>query len=253
MALDQLPPALTAYINRAGIALEYDDFFAETVLFRFDTDLLDKLLPAPCRLLDVGCGTGRHVVHFAGRGFDVTGVDLSTHMLLTAATKCHQHSVQAELLQHDIRDLSMLDANSFDAAICMFSTLGMIRGRTNRLKVLQGAYRALRPGGQFVFHVHNRWHNLFSAAGRAWLLRTYLSGWLNGEIGDKQMQQYRGIPNMFLHVFTLREIKRMVASAGMNIEAIVHLNELRDGPLSPCCCRGLRANGFIVVCRKKAG
>ncbi len=63
-----------------------------------------------------------------------------------------------------------------------------------------------------MLHVHNRWYNLFSAEGRRWLLANIV-GWLLGrdvEPGDKFFE-YRGIPQMFLHVFTRHELVRLLA------------------------------------------
>jgi len=252
MTVDHLAPSVALYIESATIAERYDDFFAHTKLFLYDTAVLDELLPRPCRLIDLGSGTGRHVVHFARRGFDVTGVDLSQHMLILTAAKCNANGVRADLHQLDLADLSHFPDGSFDAATCMFSTIGMMRGHSNRVNFVRDVHRILRPGGLFVFHAHNRWHNLLSSEGRLWLLKTLLFGWTTGEIGDRRMHDYRGIPDMFLHVFSLGELRRLVAAGGMSIERIFYLNELRDDELPPRMGRSIRANGFIVACRRSA-
>ena len=125
-----------------------------------------------------------------------------------------------------------------------------MRGHSNRVHFMRDVHRILRPGGLFVFHAHNRWHNLRSAEGRLWLLKTLLLGWMTGEIGDRRMHDYRGIPDMFLHVFSLCELRRLVAAGGMSIERVFYLNELRDDELPPCMGRSIRANGFIIACRR---
>ena len=250
MATDPVPPSIASYVHSTQIAQSYDHYFANTALFAYDTTLLDELLPQPCRLIDLGCGTGRHTVHFAAKGFDVTGVDLSQYMLIQTAAKCHERGVRADLHQLNLCDLSTFPDGGFDAAICMFSTLGMIRGGANRRTLLREVRRILRPGGRFIFHVHNRWHNLTVPDGRRWLLYTYSVGWLTGEVGDKSMENYRGIPGMYLHVFSQGELERLVSAARMTVERIVYLNEERDGELPPCSWRSVRANGFIVVCAK---
>ena len=47
-----------------------------------EADLIERMLarhrvPRPCRVLDIGCGTGRHAFALARRGYEVTGIDRS--------------------------------------------------------------------------------------------------------------------------------------------------------------------------------
>jgi SAM-dependent methyltransferase len=132
----------------------------------------------------------------------------------------------------------------------MFSTLGMVRGRQNRLQVLRHTHRLLKPGGKFVLHVHNRWYNLFDPQGRGWLLQNLFGAVMrrNQEPGDKFFD-YRGIPNMFLHVFTRRELKADLTAAGFRIVEFIALDTRRRHALRHSWLLGrLRANGWIVVC-----
>ena len=230
------------------MALDYDRYFSGTRLFDFDVDVLDGLLTTPGKLLDLGCGSGRHVVHFARRSFDVTGLDLSGHMLGVTRDKLIREGLHAELLQHDLCEPGLFDDDVFDYAVCMFSTLGLIRGRAHRVNALREVRRVLKPGGLFVFHVHNRWHNVFDPQGRAWLLRTCLTMPLQGyEVGDKIMENYRLIPRMYLHIFSLGEVRSMLRRAGLKLCEVISLNRARDGRLSGKWLRSVRANGFLVV------
>lgn len=232
------------------MALDYDRYFSGTRLFDFDTEVLDGLLTPPGKLLDLGCGTGRHVVHFARRDFDVTALDLSPHMLDVCRHKLVRAGLHATLVEHDLCDLDLFEPASFDYVLCMFSTLGLIRGRTNRLVVLRQVRRVLKPEGLLVFHVHNRWHNLFDPQGRLWLLQTYLTQPFRGyQVGDKIMETYRLIPRMYLHIFSLGEVRRMVRRAGLTLQDVVYLNTARDGKLTGRHWRSVRANGFLVVAR----
>jgi SAM-dependent methyltransferase len=82
------------------------------------------------RLLDIGCGTARHVIHFARRGHCVVGADLSAHMIRVAREKARQASVPASLVRADMVDLPRLfQPGSFDYALCMFSTIGLVAGQ----------------------------------------------------------------------------------------------------------------------------
>ena len=57
------------------------------------------------RILDVGCGTGRHAIELAKRGYSVTGVDLSDSMLQQAMEKAHGEKVSVNFLKADAREL----------------------------------------------------------------------------------------------------------------------------------------------------
>ncbi len=243
-----ITPATWEYIRRPDIAEDYDRYFCGNELFHFDTEALDRWMPSPGRLLDLGCGTGRHLVHFAKRGFEVTGIDLSEHMLAVACRKLAEAGCGATLLSGDISRLDEMDLGHFDYVICMFSTLGMVYGAENRLRMLRAVRNVLEPHGLFCFHVHNRWHNLWDREGRRYLRRA-LWRWLlrRPEAFQKLVDGYRGITGMSLYVFSAREIKRVARDAGFSIRELVYLNHARNAPLRGPV-RGVRANGFLVLC-----
>jgi len=247
---DPITPGVRDYLASRHIAEDYDRYFQYNELFRFDTQALDRWLKEPGRLLDLGCGTGRHVAHFAARGFEVTGVDLSEHMLAAARRKLGAERVAATLVQGDITRLGELGLGRFDGAICMFSTLGMIYGAENRLRFMRSVRELLEPGGLFAFHVHNRWHNLLYADGRQYLWRA-LRDRLRGrpEAYQKEVEGYRGIQALSLYVFTDREARRVARAAGFEVEELLYLNQRRNGVLRGPC-KGLRANGFLLCCRR---
>jgi len=240
--------ALWEYVSRPDIALLYDSYFRGMGLFAFDCQVLDLLLRKPGRLLDMGSGTGRHLVHFARRGFDVTGVELSQHMIGVAGRKLAAEHLSARMVQGDFCEMSAMPDGSFESVICMFSTLGMVKGRANRTAALAEAFRVLAPGGIFVMHAHNRFHNLFISGGRIRLLASYLRAFAGrGEVGDLIIDGYRGVPRMFLHSYSARELRRVLDRAGFSRIKLLHLNEertnvIRAGPLA-----GLLANGFIAA------
>jgi len=241
-----IPPSTWEYVQSPRIARDYDLYYQGTRLLDFDSQVLDSLIPNPGTLLDLGCGTGRHVLQFARRGFDVTGLDLSPHMLRVTRDKLEAESLKADLVPQDLCDLSRFDSVSFDYVICMFSTLGLIRGRAHRTDVLRQVRRLLKPGGLLVLHVHNRWFNLFDREGRAWLLRNhFLMPFQGYELGDRIFDNLSPIPHMYLHIFSLREVRRMLWQAGFSSQAVICLNRARDAELPKPFLRSLRSNGFI--------
>jgi ubiquinone/menaquinone biosynthesis C-methylase UbiE len=250
----QLPPGVTRglweYTQTDHIATDYDDYFAQNSLFEFDEAVLRRHFSRPGRLVDLGCGTGRLLMGFVRDGFQGLAIDLSHHMLSVVGEKAEQEGLQIDRLQTNMVAMDCLSDNSVDYCMCMFSTLGMIRGRANRRRVLRHVRRMLRPDGLFALHVHNRWYNLFEPQARTWLAgNLVLSRFQKGvEPGDKFFD-YRGISSMFLHVFTKRELLADLTSSGFRVRELVSLDRHRHRPLPhPWLLGRLRANGWIVVC-----
>lgn len=242
--------ALWEYAQADHIAEDYDDYFAYNSLFEFDNALLTRHFTKPGVLVDLGCGTGRLLVPFARKGFQCVAVDLSRPMLEVVGRKAEAERLPIDRVLTNFVQLDGLKDASADYVICMFSTLGMVRGRANRAIVLRHVARLLKPDGLFVLHLHNRWYNLFDAQGRGWLVGNALRS-LRGieEPGDKVFD-YRGIPNMFLHVFTRGEMLRDLRHAGLEVMELTALDTQRRHALRwPRLFGRLRANGWIAVCR----
>ena len=243
--------SLREYLSRRDIAALYDGYFRGMRLFEFDTQVLDALFDEPGRLLDIGCGTGRHLLHFARRGFEVTGVDLSEHMIAIAREKLAAEGLTARIVRTNFCDLEELNDESFDHAICMFSTLGMVRQRCNRSKALAEVHRVLVPGGTFVMHAHNRMHNLWNPEGLRRLLKSYMGALVGRcEAGDLTINGYRGVPRMYLHSYTARELRGTISAAGPQMHKLLCLNESRGALIRSGPPAGLVANGFIAIARK---
>jgi len=105
------------YVFDFKVARQYDKWY-QSPQNRFVADLEDQLLLRLLepvrgeRVLDIGCGTGRHLSMFLELGLDVTGLDASPHMLAIAREKLGH---RAELYQGLAEDLPFED-NSFDIA-----------------------------------------------------------------------------------------------------------------------------------------
>jgi SAM-dependent methyltransferase len=100
-------------------------------------------------LLDIGCGRGRHAGLFAKAGMRVTGLDISEDSIQEARSAWPM----VDFHVHDMRHTFAEDR--FDAAVCLFTTLGYFDALEDDLAVLRAAHDALRPGGQLVIDFMN--------------------------------------------------------------------------------------------------
>ncbi len=116
------------------------------------------------RVLDVGCGTGRHAHEMARRGIDVHGIDISQRFIeLAAANRPSDErntpmggfrSSHATFERADARSLAF--DSEFDAVVCLCQgAFGMMTADGEDAAVIAGVARALRPGGRFALSAFN--------------------------------------------------------------------------------------------------
>ncbi len=106
------------------------------------------------RILDIGCGTGRHAIELAKRGYRVTGIDLSEALLDRAREKAAASGVSVDLRRHDARELPF--AGEFDLAIMICEgAFPLMETDEMNFEILKGAERALKPGGKLIFTTLN--------------------------------------------------------------------------------------------------
>jgi 2-polyprenyl-3-methyl-5-hydroxy-6-metoxy-1,4-benzoquinol methylase len=106
------------------------------------------------RILDVGCGTGRHSIELSKRGYQVTGIDLSESQLVRAREKASEQNLSIDFLRHDARNLPF--RAEFDAAI-MLCEGGFSLMETDEMnfEILKNVTRSLIDKGKFVFTTLN--------------------------------------------------------------------------------------------------
>ncbi|MBN9517981.1 class I SAM-dependent methyltransferase [bacterium] len=244
----QLPPGvdrgLWDYLRADDMVSSYDAQMAASPLANADVAFCEHAFPTPGRLIDLGCGTGRLCVHFAARGYECVGVDLSEPMLAQARANAAAAGVACEWKAANLVELADLPERSFDYAACLFSTLGMVRGTENRAKVVANAARLLKPGGRFVLHVHNRFfRGLGGSVVRRQLLRTFLR---RPDAGDVTMPQAYGGAALTLHHFTRRGAVRLLTDAGFKVI------EVRAVGVDGEPARGGAAYGYLLLGERPA-
>ena len=244
----QLPPGvdrgLRDYFASAEMVRGYDGQMAASALAAADIAFCEAAFPTPGRLVDLGCGTGRLATHFAARGFDCVGVDLSDTMLTQARVNAAARGVAVTWHAGNLVDLGGLAAASFDYAASLFSTLGMVRGAGHRAAAVAEVARLLRPGGRFVLHVHNRSFRGLGLRRVAALAAKTLLG--RADAGDVTMPQaYAGAP-LTLHHFTRRGAVALLEAHGLRVTG-VHAVSVH-GRVRPATWRdGVNAYGYLLA------
>ncbi len=112
------------------------------------------------KILDIGCGTGRHAIELTKRGYSVVGVDLSESMIKKAQEKATAEGLEIEFRQADARNLPF--EGEFDLVI-MLCEGGFPLMETDEMnfQILQNAAKALKPEGKLIFTTLNGLFPLF--------------------------------------------------------------------------------------------
>jgi len=126
-------------------------------------------LPPDAKVLDLGCGEGRHAIEMAKCGCRVTAVDLSEPLLDIARVNAAQQQVDIQFEQQDMRSLPW--ENAFDAAYCVWGSFGVFDEQGNH-DLLKSVHHALKSGGRLIIENHiletlllnfqtaNTWHSI---------------------------------------------------------------------------------------------
>ena len=105
--------------------------------------ILQRYAPRAVSLLDVACGTGRHL-ECLRKHYQAEGLDLSAELLRIARQRCAGVPFhQANMVDFDLD-------RCFDVIICLFSSIGYVKTVKRLQKTVANLARHLRPGGIVV-------------------------------------------------------------------------------------------------------
>lgn len=237
-----------AYLKTEGLGLHPQ-------LTRHECRLAIKLLelkPSD-QILDLACGHGRHSLELASQGFEhVTGLDASVVAIEQA--RASGVGTTAKFVLADMRALGF--ENEFDAVFSFYNSIFYWDDQTH-LNILQGIYRALKPGGRFLIDSHNPFlivhhrlmqqHRVFGPMLAARQQLGKLSAWLRRSIRNpgqarawhKTMAQFdpktgvmRGIKQfqtgtelethpLELRIYTFTEVKKLLEQSGFEVEKVL--------------------------------
>ncbi len=103
------------------------------------------------KVLDVGCGNGWVLRHYARAGADVTGVDITEAGIQLCRTRFKNENLKGNFVVGNAEELPFPD-NTFDAVSCM----GVVHHTANPQKAVSEIYRVLKPGGRLIFMLYHR-------------------------------------------------------------------------------------------------
>lgn len=111
-------------------------------------------------ILDIGCGTGRHAIELAKRGYNVTGIDLSESQLKRASEKALAAGLDIKFIKMDARNL--LFKNEFDLAIMICEgAFPLMETDEMNFDILKSAAAVLKTNGKLIFTTLNGLFPLF--------------------------------------------------------------------------------------------
>ena len=106
------------------------------------------------RVLDLGCGSGRHLVFLAKEGFDVYGFDISKHGIQIARNWLKEKGLKAQLKIGDFYKRLPYKDNFFDAII---SIAALLHGKIGDIrKLIKEMKRILKPNGLIFVTLHKK-------------------------------------------------------------------------------------------------
>jgi len=127
-----------------------------------ECDFIEKEIKSDKTLtiLDVGCGTGRHSIELAKRGYTITGIDFSDSQLKRAREKAKSENLEINFYRQDARNLNFVKV--FDVAI-MLCEGGFPLMETDEMnfEILKSVTRSLKNEGKFIFTTLNGLFPLF--------------------------------------------------------------------------------------------
>ena len=137
------------------LAFSYDRLtsdvnYGATVDFYFD--ILKREGLSPRTAVDLACGTGSVALLLAQRGLQVTGVDMSWEMLTVAQQKAAEAEVFPQFVCQKLQELHL--PRGVDLAVCALDSMDYILDPMDCKEAIRRVYRALNPGGCFIFDVN---------------------------------------------------------------------------------------------------
>jgi SAM-dependent methyltransferase len=189
------------------------------------------------RILDMGCGRGRHALQLAGRGFSVTGVDLSPRSIETARELRDSRGLSVDFQVGDMRD--QVCDGCFDIVVNLFTAFGYFEDEHEHVRALAAMSGSLTVNGWMIqdfMNAENVQRSLVAEDHRTSgdfeivQRRSIANGRINKTI---QLTGPQGAHtfNESVRLLRLEELDRMYRSVGLLMTHV--FGDYDGGPLTP--------------------
>ena len=135
-------------------AYYYNAFYRDKD-YRAEAQQVDMLLKKYgkniSKILNYGCGTGRHDLELSGLGYQCTGIDMSALMIEIARKNAEEAGTDIDFSVANIRKYE--PQGKYDAVISLFHVMSYQNSNQDIMEAFCAARRALEPGGIFLFDV----------------------------------------------------------------------------------------------------
>jgi SAM-dependent methyltransferase len=188
------------------------------------------------RVLDVGCGPGRHSHELARRGMIVHGVDISQTFVDLATTNAITGSTFERM---DARVLTF--DSEFDAVICLCQgAFGLMTAGGHDIEVLTGIRRALKPTGSLALSAFNAY----------FAVKYFEQAQFDADLGvaheQTEVRDQDGVvlaADLWTGCYTPRELRLMLEKAGMNVRDIFSVDPGNYSDAAP----SLETSEYLVI------
>lgn len=191
-----------------------------------EVDFLLDLFPlaSGSRILDVGCGTGRHSIELAVRGFDVSGLDLTQAMLDIAEAKAAAAGVAVNFVQGNARSFKF--DQPFDAALCVceggLGLLGPGEVPDEQVTDILGSIaKALKPGGCFLMTTLNGYSAIRRFKDESTVSGAFDPATMIAEYDDEwDLPEGKKIVSVRERLYIAPELVRFLELSGFRVDAV---------------------------------
>jgi SAM-dependent methyltransferase len=190
------------------------------------------------RILDLGCGTGRHSLELVRQGFSVVGVEISAELVEIAKREAEAQSLEATFIEADLRELDF--EGEFDVVLNLNDgAIGYFETDEENHRTFEVISRALKQGGQNLIQVPNVLYARAHLPQRSWIPSSTMVELVEHRWNKKdRYMEGAMIPVRFGEVlenldkriefrqrlYTVEELREIYASVGMEFERVFHGN-----------------------------